>query len=119
MPNFLNQGQVFPTLKIFRTLPNSKEDGDVIAESCLIVLDKFNVLSVHDPEVAKRDIWNPLHHFCLHDANSIVFKKIRSASGKLAMGRVVIKGLFRLEEEKVTFKMNRQHYKEFQEAMTK
>ena len=116
---FLFEKEVYPARKIFRASSgDSDEDGLVIAENCLLLLDDYNVLSIFDADRGIENTWDDvLHVFPLNNATSIVFKKIQSTSGRHVMGRVVIKGLFRLTVEKVTIKMDLHHYNELIEAI--
>ena len=96
--------------KIFRSDHDSNNDGELIAENCFIVIDEFNVLTIHSFEDTKNNLWQPQLHFCLNDSDEISFKKIRSANGNHVMGRIVLKGRFGLVREKITLKMDLEEF---------
>lgn len=113
---YLHGRQCFAIAKIFRSPGDSNNDGALIAENCLIHIDKFYVLCVFDFEEASNNCWDHKLHFPLGNAESISFKKIRSASGKYSMGRLVIKGSFGSTAEKITMKMGLEYYNELVDA---
>ena len=108
--------QRFAVWKIFRANLDSKDDGELIAENCVVVVDEFNVLCVFDNEEELSSVWDPKIYFPLNEAVSTNKRKIRSARGTHKMGRVVIKGRFGLVPEKITFKMEITEYNKLVQA---
>lgn len=112
MAHFLHQRQCFHVLSIHRTNIESLEDGDIAAENCLIHIDDYNVLGVFNIEDATNNNWTPRLYFPLNNAESISFKRIKSAGGRHSMGRMVIKGVFSIPKEKITIKLDVNQYDE-------
>ena len=54
--------------------------------------------------------------FNLNDAETIDFRKIRSAGGNHIMGKLVIHGVFGLVAEKITLKFELEEYNKLFEA---
>jgi len=114
--SIIHNQKCFVVSKIFRAHHDSGADGTLIAEDCLIHIDAFNVLCVFDVDEARNNRWNIAMYFVLNDADSIVFRKITSSTGSFSMGRMVITGLFGLQREKITMKMDLLQYKKLVEA---
>ena len=99
-------------MKIFPTVGNSSHDGSVIADNSLVHIDGFNVLCVFDADDAMNNNWIHKMYFPLNNAASITFKRIVRASRRHMLGWLVITGLFGLQEEKITIKMDLPNYNE-------
>ena len=107
-----NVHESFWAVAIFRGHPQSRVDGALIARGCSFFVDSFNVLCVRSEDQSIRSTI----YFPLNNAKSIDFKKIRSGTGRLTMGRVTLVGLFGSEEEKITIKLDLDDYNRLIEA---